>query len=87
MIVINLTFVRNNIKDGGKVFADKIKNLRIKGGVSQKDLAAALNTSRSNISKYENGQLEPNIEMLKKLCAFYGVSADYLLGLAEESKE
>lgn len=66
------------------MLASKLKELRKLKGVSQEKLAEALNTSRSNISKYENGQLEPNIETLRKLCNFYEVSADYLLGLSEE---
>lgn len=69
------------------MLASKLKELRKLKGVSQEKLAEALNTSRSNISKYENGQLEPNIETLRKLCTFYEVSADYLLGLSEKSKE
>lgn len=61
----------------------KLKSARIAQKLSQEEVALSLNTSRSNISKYENDNLEPNLMTLKQLCLLYHVSADYLLGINE----
>ena len=62
---------------------NKIKDLRITNGYSQKFVAEYLKIDRSNYSKYELGKLEISLEMLKQFCLLYNVSADYLLGLKE----
>jgi len=49
--------------------------------ITQKDVAAILNTTQRKISRMETGEAEPNIEDLRMLCKYYNVSADYLLGL------
>lgn len=61
------------------MIGDKLKVARKKAKLSQEKVAEIINTSRSNISKYETGLLEPNIETLKKLCELYKISADELL--------
>ena len=66
-----------------KTIFEKIKELRIEKGFSQKFVAEYLKIDRSNYSKYELGKLELSLEMLKQLCLLYNVSADYLLGLKE----
>ena len=66
-----------------KSICEKIKELRIEKGFSQKFVAEYLKIDRSNYSKYELGKLELSLEMLKQLCMLYNVSADYLLGLKE----
>ena len=63
------------------MIGERLKEARKKAKMSQEEVAEILNTSRSNISKYENGNLEPNIQTLKKLCEIYNVSADYLIEL------
>ena len=56
----------------------KFKELREKKILSQSDIAKVINVSQSNYGKYERGDIEPNIETLKTLAEFYGVSLDYL---------
>lgn len=66
---------------------DVIKNLKIirsKNGYSQMDIAEILNTTQQQYSKYENGQNEIPVRHIITLCKFYGISADWLLGLKEE---
>lgn len=63
------------------MFGKKLKEARKKAKLSQEKVAEIINTSRSNISKYETENLEPNLETLKKLCELYGISADELLGI------
>lgn len=60
---------------------ERIKALREDRDKTQKEIAAALNTTRQQIYKYESGQQEMSMSKLKVLCQFYGVSADYILGL------
>lgn len=64
----------NNITIG-----ENIKRLRKEAGMTQRELGDALQISVSNVTKYEKGQLEPNLAILKKLCATFNVSADELL--------
>ena len=61
------------------MFKDNLKNARKKAKLSQEQVAELINTARSNISKYENGNLEPNLATLRLLCELYKVSADELL--------
>ena len=52
----------------------------------QKDIAKLLGTSQSYYAQYENGKRPLPIEHLITLCKFYGVSADYILGLPSDLK-
>ncbi|WP_409967898.1 helix-turn-helix transcriptional regulator [Bengtsoniella intestinalis] len=60
---------------------ERLKALREDRDLTQKDIAQLLGTTRQQIYKYESGQQVMNIFKLKQLCIFYGVSADYILGL------
>ena len=66
------------------MFNVKLKEARERAKLSQEKVTEIINTSRSNISKYETGYGEPNIETLRELCKLYNVSADYLLDLSEK---
>ncbi len=59
---------------------ERIKYLREKNGLTQKDIATRLGVESAAISKYELDMREPNIEALKKLATIFNVSIDYLLG-------
>ncbi|MBQ7977122.1 MAG: helix-turn-helix transcriptional regulator [Clostridia bacterium] len=58
---------------------ETLKRLRHSESLTQKELAEKLSTSRQNISHLESGYIEPSIEMLRKYCTYFGVSADELL--------
>ena len=60
-----------------------LREIRIKRGLSQKELAELIHVSRSNYSYYENGQRWPNEETLIAISKALDVSVDYLLGLVE----
>lgn len=60
-----------------------IKNLRIDHDKSQAEIAALLDTTQSYYSQYESGKYPLPINHLITLCNYYGVSADYILGLPE----
>ena len=62
---------------------ERIKEQRIEKGYTLKYVAEQLNLTIRSICRYESGEREPSIDMLKKLCDFYDVSADYLIGLSD----
>ena len=69
---------------------EKIQELRKQKGLTQEELAASLFVSRTAISKWESGRGYPNIDSLKAIAKFFGVtidellSGDELLSIAEE---
>ncbi len=65
-------------------FGEKLKALRLSMGVSQKVVSSALGLTRNAFTNYENGIREPSLETLKKICVYFDVSADYLLGLLDK---
>ena len=62
-------------------FIANIKRARIEKDYTQQYVADVLATSRTNITKYENGTLEPNLETIEQLAELYNVSADWLFGI------
>ena len=61
----------------------KLKKLRKEKGVSQGTVAIALRITPSAYSNYEQGLRIPTIPILIKLCKFFNVTSDYLLGLED----
>ena len=64
-------------------FKDKLKELRIEYELSQKELAEKLSVSQRSVSNWENGEREPDFEMLTAIAKFFNVTTDYLLGISE----
>lgn len=58
---------------------EKLYTLRKKSGLSQEQLAEALNVSRQAISKWEGGSAMPESDKLLALSNYFGISLDYLL--------
>lgn len=48
---------------------------------SVQELAEKIGVNRKQIQRWMNGDAEMGIYKLKKICEYYGVSADYILGL------
>ena len=67
-----------------KEYWEIIRELREDRDLKQADIAAILQTTQQVYSRYENGINQLPIQHLKKLCQFYQVSADYILGLSSE---
>ncbi len=55
--------------------------LRKERGLNQRTAAADLHISQALLSHYENGLREPGLAFVAEASAYYGVSADYILGL------
>lgn len=62
-------------------FIANLKRARECSKLTQQQVADELSTSRSNITKYEIGSLEPNIETIGLLAELYDVSTDWLFGI------
>ena len=61
-----------------------MRNLREDRDLTQKEVGKIINKSQQGYSHIEDGRAELKIEDLIKLCRFYGVSADYFIGLSSE---
>ena len=66
--------------------AEKLFKLRKEKGWSQEKLAEQINVSRQSISKWESGQVLPEIEKVIELSKIFQVTTDYLL-LDENSEK
>ena len=67
-------------------YVDKLTSLRIDRDIDQKTIAELLNCEQSAVSKYETRKARYKVEDIITLCEYYGVSADYILGLPENLK-
>lgn len=56
-----------------------LKCIRKSKGYSQLKVAMDLNISREALSYYENGQRNPDLEMLVRMSEYFHVSIDYLI--------
>lgn len=59
--------------------AENLKVLRGNATISQEEMSVKLNISRQTISKWENGQSQPSIEMLVELANWFEVTIDDLI--------
>ena len=64
-------------------FSETMSELRRERALSQRTAAADLHISQALLSHYENGAREPGLGFVCRASKYYGVSADYLLGLTE----
>ena len=67
-------------------YIKKIRDLREDRDKTQQEIADVLGTSQTMYARYERGANEMPIRHLIVLCKYYGVSADYILGLKEDVK-
>lgn len=66
-----------------QIFATRTKTLRKERGLSQTELAAALDISRTSVNLYESASRVPDITALARYASFFSVTSDYLLGLSD----
>lgn len=65
-------------------YRTRMRNLREDRDLTQKELGQIINKSQQGYSHIEDGRAELKIDDLIKLCRFYGVSADYFIGLSDK---
>lgn len=68
------------------MLGDQLKYLRITNKITQVELARKLNVSKQSICNWENNNIMPSIDMLKKLCLHFSCTADFLLELELEEE-
>lgn len=71
-------------RGGNMEIGNRIKELRIAKGMTQKDLADLFFVTPQAVSRWESNDTEPSVEMIGKLAEHFGVSIDYLFGLEVE---
>ena len=63
------------------MIGERLKQLRIKNGLKQQELANMFGLSSGTISFYESEQRKPDIDFIVAIAKYFDVSTDYLLGL------
>ena len=67
-------------------YRTKLRGLREDRDLTQVEISELLQKSQQGYNHIETGRAELKIEDLVKLCNFYNVSADYIIGLTDEPK-
>ena len=65
------------------ILGQRLKELRIAHGYTQKEIAEKLGINSVTYLHYEKSQRQLPLELLADIAAFYEVSTDYLLGLVD----
>ena len=63
---------------------DKLKSLRTKKKLTQKQVSDMIGLAVSAVSSYESGSRYPSYDVLIKLARIFHVSTDYLLGMTDK---
>ena len=66
------------------VLGNRLRKLREKRGLSQKEAAKRFGISNFALSRYENGTANPDPDLIARFSEFYEVSTDYLLGRVDD---
>ena len=67
-------------------YRTRLRNIREDRDLTQAELGKVLNKSQQGYNHIEAGRAELKIDDLVKLCKFYDLSADYLIGLTNKPK-
>ena len=65
---------------------ERIRDMRIDRGLTQKEVAKVINVKQNTYSQYEIGVLNYPLDVVIKLAEFYETSVDYLVGLTDVPK-
>ena len=63
---------------------ERIRDMRIDKGLTQKDVADVINVKQNTYCQYEIGVLNYPLDVVIKLAEYYNVSVDYLVGLTDK---
>ena len=67
-------------------YRTRLRNVREDRDLTQAEVGKILNKSQQGYNHIEAGRAELNIEDLIRLCRYYNLSADYLIGLTDSPK-
>ena len=62
---------------------ENLKTARKRAGVSQKELAERLGVYQKDVSRWENGERTPSVEVFARICKTLNASADKILEIIE----
>ncbi len=66
------------------MFEERIKELRLSLGLNQIQFGKKLFVTKQCVSNWENGNIQPSVDMLIKISKTFSVSIDYMLGLSNK---
>jgi len=67
-------------------YRKRLRDIREDNDLTQSELGTLLNKSQQGYNHIEAGRAELKIDDLIKLCKFYNLSADYIIGLTDTQK-
>lgn len=70
-----------------RLFCERLQQARKKAGLSGTEVAFALYTDQSVISRYETGLVMPRVDRVAAMAELYGVSMDWLCGMEDQKDE
>ncbi len=70
-------------EEQNRIFATRLKELRIKNNLSLRELADSVGISYQALSYYENMKRDPSIWVVKSLADYFKVSLGWLIGEEE----
>ena len=65
------------------MYGTRIRELRKEHNMTQQELAKKIGVDFRTVSFWETERFEPNISQIIKLCRFFDVESDFLLGLKD----
>lgn len=65
-------------------YRTRLRNVREDRDLTQADIGKVLNKSQQGYNHIEAGRAELKIDDLIRLCQYYNLSADYLIGLTDK---
>lgn len=68
------------------IISKRLKSLRERKNLKQKEVAKDLSLTPYQLSRYENGNSKPDPDLILEFAKYYNVSTDYLLGNAESEE-
>ncbi len=69
------------------IFALRLTELLIENNLSKRGFAQKIGVSAMSISDWTTGKVQPTAENIYTVAVYFDVSADYLLGLEDETGE
>ena len=69
-----------------RIFRERLMQLRLKKGVSRKQVAENIGITETGYRNYEKGHRKPAFNVLPTIADFFDVSTDYLLGRTDNPK-
>lgn len=66
-----------------KIFAERLRDLRINAGLSQEALGQKCGVTKSSINMYERGERSPKVETLEAIADYFNVDMEYLRGTSD----